>query len=102
MDKKEILKIESKKNNDEYVKQAVIKSNWIALIIAFSVMFIFMIVDFAKGEEIDLRPLIMMASSVSGMNLYMYIKTKEKQRIIASIIWLAVAILNILRYISVY
>ena len=65
MDIKEILKIESKKNNDDYVNQSVMKSNWIALMIAFAIMFVFMVYEFSIGEPFDMKPLIIMAGATS-------------------------------------
>lgn len=101
MDKNEILEKSRKEysKEDEYAKDVNKKCSRIGMISVAAVCLVLMILDavFDKGNYSGY--MVIMTTVNFSMFLYKGIKLKDKQDIVISIIWLIVAIYNMVNYI---
>lgn len=100
MDKKEILEIESKRKGDEYLKDVRIKGARIGSIVLLIGMFLFFVIDFIKGEPLDYRFFVLVFGINVVTDIYIYIKSKEKQYLITIILWSILTIAHLIKYIQ--
>ncbi|NLN50005.1 MAG: hypothetical protein GX149_00050 [Acholeplasmataceae bacterium] len=99
MDKNKVLEIESQKNNDDYVREVRIKASGVGLVVAVIFIAIFATIDLITGKNIDLRSMIILFGVNTSVNLYIYIKTKDKLVLLAAIIWAVNMTMFLIRYI---
>jgi hypothetical protein len=92
LDKNKILEIQSKKNNDEYIKQITERSTNIAFITMLFIIIFLLIIDIIEQNPYNYKYILIVLGGETIGSLYKYIKIKSKKSL-TILIFSAVAFL---------
>lgn len=82
MEKEKVLEIESKKNNDEYLKKVTDKSTVLAYLVMLIVVIGLLVIDLIEKNPYSYKYLLIVLAGSLSSSIYKYIKIKNTDNLV--------------------